>query len=549
MSFNYTDIKPALGEKGYGVKIRALYDRVQDDLNSIQTGGGLASDSVQEYHLAFDNNMSGSHGVACYHSSGGQLKMTWNEKLDTSYLRMTVDPATGDFFVAGTSGYITPQSKTTENQIGDNTISEVKLKITNDPSTTQINFVTCDTSGNLNHLQNIPDSAFSAGTIDYTKLRMIGTPQIGYFQKFGLDTSGNLCLVAAPSANTEDSGMIRRTEGSAYEWIGEYLTSELPGQIPNYNNLNNIGKVQEESGGEFLYPSQMSFTYKIHDVNGAPVEATSASFHGKTLTSPTSGQYQTFNEWQTSGNYNGRIRRDSSAGLQYINEYLLASFKESGPVTVFDNTTSVSIGIRSDVSFLIDKTFNAAVLVGVKAQTYLKGVTGSTTIMLLRRRLSETLGDSTTRFDVTRPGTPNANTTRFTYDGTGTNPNISDADASLRAGDYMMIYGSNFSAKNKGVYKLTAVGSNYFEVTNSAGVAEADKTIGTGYMIPIKMMLSTSLSIDDAFDSESCVIYAETTRKTLQTGDLIIPEILSVHSTPPVGLCLAYRFGGINEAD
>lgn len=99
----------------------------------------------------------------------------------------------------------------------------------------------------------------------------------------------------------------------------------------------------------------------------------------------------------------------------------------------------------------------------------ISGVVHSTnTINLL------SLGNSTSQFDITNPS---GTTFRYTWDGTGTNPNIS---LHVVAGMVLTIAAQNFNANNNGTFAITAVGTNYFEITNASGVAETNKTIGTG---------------------------------------------------------------------
>lgn len=90
------------------------------------------------------------------------------------------------------------------------------------------------------------------------------------------------------------------------------------------------------------------------------------------------------------------------------------------------------------------------------------------------------VGSSTSQFDITRPGTPNVNTTRYTYDGTGTDPDIDSS--SFPIGASVEIDAQNFAAGNKGTFTVTGSGNNYFEVTNATGTAESNKTIGTGFI-------------------------------------------------------------------
>lgn len=84
------------------------------------------------------------------------------------------------------------------------------------------------------------------------------------------------------------------------------------------------------------------------------------------------------------------------------------------------------------------------------------------------------LGDATTQFDITVTG----HIVRYTYDGTGTDPAITDSLPD--EGDYVIIAAQNFTAANNGTFQVVNSGANYFEVINEDGVAESNKTIGTG---------------------------------------------------------------------
>lgn len=88
-----------------------------------------------------------------------------------------------------------------------------------------------------------------------------------------------------------------------------------------------------------------------------------------------------------------------------------------------------------------------------------------------------TIGSATTQFDITNPvGT----TFRYTFDGTGTDPVITTLTVPI--GSYIFIEAQNFTAANNGIFIVTGSGTNYFEVTNAAGVVESNKTIGTGFI-------------------------------------------------------------------
>jgi hypothetical protein len=87
-----------------------------------------------------------------------------------------------------------------------------------------------------------------------------------------------------------------------------------------------------------------------------------------------------------------------------------------------------------------------------------------------------TVGSSTTRFDITRPGTPNANTTRYTWDGVGTDPVINSS--TFPVGSRVWIK-HNGAIGNQGEHVVTAVGADWFEVTNASGSAQNDITLSS----------------------------------------------------------------------
>lgn len=96
---------------------------------------------------------------------------------------------------------------------------------------------------------------------------------------------------------------------------------------------------------------------------------------------------------------------------------------------------------------------------------------------LLNQRPSKALGSTDTQYDITNPA---GTTFRYTYDGTGTDPGITASNPA--EGDTVIIAAQNFNAGNNGTFVVTASGTNYFEVTNAGGVAEDNKTVGTGYI-------------------------------------------------------------------
>ena len=90
-------------------------------------------------------------------------------------------------------------------------------------------------------------------------------------------------------------------------------------------------------------------------------------------------------------------------------------------------------------------------------------------------------GSSTSQFDITNPA---GTTFRYTWDGTGTDPNINST--TLPVGSKVYIFSANFDAANtntaaRPVYLTTGAGANYFEIDNpTPGVVESNKTLGSG---------------------------------------------------------------------
>lgn len=87
------------------------------------------------------------------------------------------------------------------------------------------------------------------------------------------------------------------------------------------------------------------------------------------------------------------------------------------------------------------------------------------------------LGDTTSQFDITNPS---GTTARYTYDGTGTNPGITAS--TVPTGATVIIVSDSMTLANTGKFTVTNSGSNFFEVTNAAVVAETNKTLALGFL-------------------------------------------------------------------
>ncbi len=115
---------------------------------------------------------------------------------------------------------------------------------------------------------------------------------------------------------------------------------------------------------------------------------------------------------------------------------------------------------------------------------------------------ANTIGGSTTQFDITNTA---GNTYRYTWDGNGTDPDIAN---NVSVGTMVKTNGQNFNASNNGTFNVTAIGVNYFEVTNAAGVAENDVTIGTG-----------SIQVDTVTEITNATPGAEHLYKAIMSGN------------------------------
>lgn len=86
-------------------------------------------------------------------------------------------------------------------------------------------------------------------------------------------------------------------------------------------------------------------------------------------------------------------------------------------------------------------------------------------------------GATDSQFDITNPA---GTTFRYTWDTTGTDPNITAA--TMPIGMPILIFNNTMNAHNRGAFIVTGSGTNYFEIDNSAGVAENNKTLSGGYL-------------------------------------------------------------------
>jgi hypothetical protein len=204
-----------------------------------------------------------------------------------------------------------------------------------------------------------------------------------------------------------------------------------------------------------------------------------------------------------------------------------------------NDDVSLTVGIAKG-AFPAPSSMNGLTLIGecARVSPEVLPVTGSTVFNVIRKRRL-VLGDATSQFDITK----SVNTVRYTWDGTGTNPIIADSSVRLRIADWMYIAAQNFNAGNNGVFAVTAVGLNYFEVTNAGGVVESNKTVGTGELAvwQYRRMYSQGPELVTGQTFAAGVIDAAL--DDLQTGDILVGEVTDVHSgTAPKGGGLSLVF-------
>lgn len=116
-------------------------------------------------------------------------------------------------------------------------------------------------------------------------------------------------------------------------------------------------------------------------------------------------------------------------------------------------------------------------------QDYNASATG---LSVVRVYAYTSVGASDSQFDITNPS---GTTFRYTWDGTGTNPNINTS--TFPTGAKVSIFIPTTTGVNNGNFTVTGSGANYFEVTNASGNVESNETIGAGY---IKVFIATNWS-------------------------------------------------------
>ena len=507
--------------------------------SSVSSGTAIADGAISESKLDVSNSPADAKILTFL---SGHLY--WQDKLDASQVNITGTQSDGSI-VSFSDGGLAGIAQIGASHLPSDIVSEPKIKISNAPVTGRLNVLRYDgnTDGAFSYDTSLlPISNPDASSGYVLKKRIVGTDHYLEFDPTALNLDGFVRYEATSPlvygkeliqdyAVLLDPGTIRWTATDTPETGEQYKANHFP----------ELGKAQESAGAPFVYPDQMSFVYKIQETTGQAVKFTESQYFGKAQSSQGAPfEYPAF----TAGTWYGKFQKTTGASFQWPAEYIMSDLRLPIQIPVKGSDKQISTGLQHGVPVPLDKTYTGTALKQVTAIIPgKKGITGSTTLNVLKRSFS-TIGDSTTRFDITNPS---GTTFRYTYDSTGTNPSIADSDASLRVGDWLLINAQNFSAVNNGWFKVTAVSTNYFEVTNTAGLAETDKTIGTGGIYPIRKLLSSDLSLGDVWSAESTSFISS--RNSLTANDVMFIDISAIHTTAPYGLLVSIRTGGINVSD
>jgi hypothetical protein len=197
--------------------------------------------------------------------------------------------------------------------------------------------------------------------------------------------------------------------------------------------------------------------------------------------------------------------------------------------TWFDTTENIDLQImvQGDAN-MYEWGGGVAVITSITSNTITKA--GTTTFAQNRFYATRvSIGGSTSQFDITNPA---GNTYRYTWDGTGTDPGITAAKYPV--GMAISIQAQNFNAGNKGTFLITGSGANYFEVTNASGVAEVDKTIGTGNIDIKSVVVCVRTGVEYGYTGGEATTALTGVNDTtgLVAGDILVQKVYTKYNAP-----------------
>lgn len=288
-----------------------------------------------------------------------------------------------------------------------------------------------------------------------------------------------------PGAITYASGVTPTASGDLTD--KEYVLSVVAGGTVSFEKVVVAGTAGETiSSGNFVY-------LKSSDSRWWKTSASAAATSENVIIGIAQGS-------GTAGNAisNGILVQGIDAtqsGLSANTVYYLST--SSGVISSTPGTKEVTAGVAlSSSSFLLAPRYDQQITEDEQdalsggstfgtpsssnkfiTQDYNKSATGLPVVYTYTTAATNR-GSSSTQFDVTLVS---GTTYRYTWDSTGTDPSISSG--TMPVGSVVYISGSNLAAGNRGIFAVTASATNSFDVTNAAGVAETNKTLGTGFLL------------------------------------------------------------------
>ena len=170
----------------------------------------------------------------------------------------------------------------------------------------------------------------------------------------------------------------------------------------------------------------------------------------------------------------------SSNYLSGVTSLVLSNSDGFYPYTIGDSSTPFNITNPTGTTFrytyyysftvtAANATIGATYTNNNQTFTVLATITGGTTLTM-----SGTGAPSTSGTLTKASGTGDAT---ITFSACGTDPEIGK---NIQVNSQVVINAENFTAANNGTFTVTAFDTNWFEVVNVSGVAESNKTLGTG---------------------------------------------------------------------
>jgi hypothetical protein len=466
---------------------------------------------------------------------------------------------------AGTDGYtinFAGSGTYSGTSSGSNTGDQVNISGNSATVTTNANLTGVITSvGNTTSVatQSGTGSIFvmrASPTLDTPTLGNATATSINKISLTAVSTSATFALANAKTLTVNKSVTFAGTDGYTINWAGS-------GTYSGTSSGSNTGDQVNISGNSATVTTNANLTGVItssgNTTSAATQTGTGSMFVMKTsptLTTPNIGvaTATTINKISLTGVTTAATISMSDCTLTISADTTISGAATSGTINTGTNTTAflnsdalagsnlgtktIPIKVVPDFttctltlsSFLVPASMNGMNIISGVASCGAEsvGVGGVMDFAVVRARPTR-IGSSTTQFDITNPS---GTTFRYTWDGTGTNPNITsgffDSAISINA--------QNFAAGNKLYAYVTAADTNWFEIDNASGTAESNKTIGTGFIeVSLAGLVFSAKPTIDSMCANSLTstvtAIVDTNYDDLATGDLIVVYVANVHST------------------